>query len=72
MKYFHGNILQKRIYEYEYEKVSVWFFLTILIGKQLGFPPKLISPEFPSEFRSKLVSTFDKIIDRNYQKFSEF
>jgi hypothetical protein len=29
---------------------------------QVGCPPKLISSEFRSEFRSKLIATFDEII----------
>jgi hypothetical protein len=37
-------------------------------NNQLGFPPKLISSEFRSEFRSKLVLTFDKIIGQNLSK----
>jgi hypothetical protein len=32
----------------------------------LGFPPKLISSEFRSEFRSKLIWTFDEIKGRIY------
>jgi hypothetical protein len=34
----------------------------------VGFPPKLFSLEFRSEFRSKLISTFDEIIGLNYPK----
>jgi hypothetical protein len=33
----------------------------------IGFPPKLISSEFRSEFRSISVSTFDEIMGRNYR-----
>jgi hypothetical protein len=35
-------------------------------NKNLGLPKALILLEFLSEFRSKLVSTFDEIINRNY------
>jgi hypothetical protein len=34
-----------------------------------GCQPKLISSEFRPEFRSKLISTFDEIIGRNYRNF---
>jgi hypothetical protein len=40
--------------------------ITFLHYMSIGFPPKLISSEFRSEFRSQLVLTFDEIIGRNY------
>jgi hypothetical protein len=43
-------------------------FLLFEKRRSIGFAPKLISSEFRSEFRLKLISTFDEVLGCKYRK----